>query len=54
MTAKDVAAAIEKQIGVSVDKRKLSMADIKNFGTYSVEIKLYNGISAKLSVEVGE
>mgnify|MGYP005798956075 FL=1 len=54
VTAKDVPAAIEKQLGVSVDKRKLSMADIKNFGTYSVEIKLYNGISAKLSVEVGE
>lgn len=54
VTAKDVAAAIAEQLSVSVDKRKLSVADIKNFGTYSVEIKLYTGITATLSVEVGE
>ena len=38
----------------TVDKRKMSMADIKNFGTYTAEVKLYNGITAKLYVEVGE
>ena len=30
------------------------MDDIKNFGTYTAEVKLYNGITAKLYVEVGE
>lgn len=54
VTAKDVAEAIGQQLSVQVDKRKLSVADIKNFGTYSVEIKLYSGITATLSVEVGE
>lgn len=54
VTAKDVAEAITKQLGVTVDKRKLSVADIKNFGTYSAEIKLYTGISATLTVEVSE
>lgn len=54
VTAKDIAAAITEQLSVSVDKRKLSVADIKNFGTYSVEVKLYSGITATLSVEVGE
>lgn len=54
VTAKDVAEAISRQLSVQVDKRKLSVADIKNFGTYSVEIKLYSGITATLSVEVGE
>lgn len=54
VTAKDVAEAVTKQLGVSVDKRKLSVADIKNFGTYSAEIKLYTGISATLTVEVSE
>lgn len=54
VTAKDVAEAITKQLGVAVDKRKLSVADIKNFGTYSAEIKLYTGISATLTVEVSE
>ena len=46
--------AVGKQLGVTVDKRKMSMADIKNFGTYTAEVKLYNGITAKLYVEVGE
>ena len=54
ITAKDVAQAIGQQLSVSVDKRKLSVADIKNFGTYSVEVKLYQNITATLSVEVGE
>ncbi len=54
VTAKDVAEAITKQLGVAVDKRKLSVADIKNFGTYSAEVKLYTGISATLTVEVSE
>ena len=47
-------AMVGKQLGVTVDKRKMSMADIKNFGTYTAEVKLYNGIIAKLYVEVGE
>lgn len=54
ITSKEVAAEIKTQLGVDADKRKISMADIKNFGTYTIEVKLYQGISAKLSVEVGE
>ena len=51
---KEAADAVGKQLGVTVDKRKMSMDDIKNFGTYTAEVKLYNGITAKLYVEVGE
>jgi len=54
VTVKEVAEAVKTQLGTAVDKRKISMADIKNFGTYSAEIKLYNGITAKINVEVGE
>ena len=54
VTAKDVATAITEQLSVTVDKRKLSFADIKNFGTYSAEVKLYTGISATVTVEVSE
>lgn len=54
VTAKDVATAITEQLSVTVDKRKLSVADIKNFGTYSAEVKLYTGISATVTVEVSE
>ena len=53
VTAKDIAEAIQKQLKVEVDKRKISVGEIKNFGTYKVEVKLYNGITATLSAEVG-
>ena len=32
----------------------MNVADIKNFGEYTAEIKLYNGISAKVTVKVTE
>ena len=54
VTSKEVAAEIKKQIGLDVDKRKVVMHDIKSFGTVEAEVKLYQGISAKLSVVVGE
>lgn len=54
ITSKDVAAQVKTQLGCDVDKRKISMADIKNFGTYSAEVKIYQNISATISVEVGE
>lgn len=54
VTAKDVAQAITEQLAVAVDKRKLSVADIKNFGTYTAEVKLYTGITATVQVEVSE
>lgn len=54
VTAKDVAAAIAKQFSVELDKRKVVVEDIKAFGTYPVEVKLYNGISAAMFVMVGE
>ena len=54
VTAKDVAAAVSKEFGLSLDKRKVVVEDIKAFGTYPVEVKLYNGISAAMFVRVGE
>jgi large subunit ribosomal protein L9 len=54
VTSKDVAAAIAKEYGLSLDKRKVVVEDIKAFGTYPVEVKLYNGISASMYVRVGE
>ncbi len=54
ITAKEIADAVAKQLGVSVDKKKLSVADIKSFGEYTAEIKLLAGISAKITVKVTE
>ncbi|MCR4862202.1 MAG: 50S ribosomal protein L9 [Ruminococcus sp.] len=55
VTAGNVAEAIEKQFGVKIDKKKIVLStDIKNFGSYTANIKLYNGISEKIDVEVTE
>ena len=54
VTNKEIAEAIEKQYGVAVDKKKVNTGEIKAFGSYTAEVKLYTGISAKMGVEVGE
>lgn len=54
VTSKEVAEEIKKQLSVEIDRRKLTMTDIKSFGDFPAEVKLYNGISAKLTVKVCE
>ena len=54
VTSKEVAAEITKQYGVKVDKRKITMDDIKNFGSYKIDVKLYTNIVAEMTVMVGE
>lgn len=54
VTAKEIAEKIEKDFGIKTDKRKITVEDIKQFGTYEFEIKLYTGVTAKLFVRVGE
>ncbi|MBO5090009.1 MAG: 50S ribosomal protein L9 [Clostridia bacterium] len=54
VTSKEIAAEIKNTLGIEIDKKKMSVADIKNFGEYTAEIKLYQGISAKITVKVCE
>ena len=55
ITSKQVAEEIKKQYKIEVDKRKVILeCDIKEFGTYKAEVKLYTGISAKIDVQVSE
>ncbi len=54
VTAKDVAEVISKQLGIDIDKKRVAVEDIKSFGVYPVEVKVYSGISASLFVSVGE
>ncbi len=54
VTSKEIAEAVKAQYQVAIDKRRIESADIKAFGTFEAEIKLYTGISAKLYVVVGE
>lgn len=54
VTTKEVAEALKAQYCIEVDKRKISMADIKAFGSYEAEIRLHAGISASITVVVSE
>ena len=54
VTSKEIAAEIKKSLGIEIDRKKMNVADIKNFGEYTAEIKLYTGIIAKLTVKVTE
>ncbi|MBQ8333540.1 MAG: 50S ribosomal protein L9, partial [Clostridia bacterium] len=53
VTSKDIAEELNKQFGIEVDKRKIVLGEqIKAYGTYSVEVKLYPEITGKMSVLV--
>lgn len=52
ITSKEIADEIKKQFAVDVDKRKISVNDIKAAGEYSADVKLYNGIVASITVSV--
>ncbi len=53
ITAQDIADAFNKAYGLDLDKKKIAMdTPIKNLGHTNVEVKLFQGINAKLKVEV--
>ena len=54
VTSKELSEKIADEFGIKVDKKKIVSDDIKQFGTFEFEVKLYTGISAKLFVMVGE
>lgn len=55
VTSKEIAAELKRKYSLSIDKRKVVLdMDIKSFGTYNCEVKLYTGISAKIKVMVVE
>lgn len=53
VTTKDIADELLKTHSLEVDKRKIDLGEpIKQFGTYTVNVKLYPEISAVLNVVV--
>ena len=53
ITAKEIAENLEKQYKIIVDKKKINLQEpIKNLVTFNKEIKLYDGVIAKLKVNV--
>jgi len=53
VTAKEIAQSLKIEYKIEIDKKKVALPEtIKNIGTYTVDIKLYEGIVAKLQVKI--
>ena len=52
-TAKDIADELNKKYFVEVDKKKVCLNDaIKSLGIYNIEIKLFEGVSGTIKVNI--
>lgn len=55
VTNKEIAAELEKQYAIKIDKKKIVVDDIiKNLGTHNVVIKLHPKVTAQISVQIVE
>jgi large subunit ribosomal protein L9 len=55
VTSKDVAEALLKEHGITLDKRKIELPEtVKAFGSYKLNVRVYPGIQAKLTLCVKE
>lgn len=53
VTSKEISEELKKQNNIEVDKKKIALAEtIKTLGRFSVDIKLYEGINAKLAIDI--
>jgi large subunit ribosomal protein L9 len=56
VTTKEIAEAMSGQVGMPIDKKKVSLpaGEIKQYGVYEATVKLMAGIAANVRVKVGE
>ena len=54
VTAKEIAVVVSNQFNVKVDKRKITVDDIKAFGTYNAQVRLHAKVTASFKVQVVE
>ena len=53
ITAKEIADKLDTQYKIKVDKKKITLAEpIKVLGTFTIDIKLYDGVNTKLKIDV--
>ena len=53
VTEKEIALRLKEKVGIDVNKKKISLKEpIKQLGYYVAEIKLYEGVIAKLKIVV--
>ena len=54
VTAKEIAQLVTSTFSVKVDKRKITVDDIKAFGTYNTQVRLHPKVTANFKVQVVE
>ncbi|MBE6619256.1 MAG: 50S ribosomal protein L9 [Ruminococcaceae bacterium] len=53
VTVKEISESLAEQFGIVIDKRKIVLdKPIKNYGEYTLDVKLYTKVSGKLAVSV--
>jgi len=53
ITAKEISAALQEQLGVTIDKKKISLAEpIRALGKYEVTASLFEGVSTKFFAQI--
>ena len=53
ITSKDISTELKKQHNIEIDKKKIMLKEaIKEQGTFTIEIKLYEGIIGKLKINI--
>ena len=52
VTSKEISLALKEQLNVDIDKKKIVTEVIKLEGVYTVDLKLLEGVTAKVKVHV--
>ena len=52
-TSKEISEKLKEQYKIEIDKKKIEVKEtIKNIGRFTINIKLYEGVNAKLTVNI--
>lgn len=54
ITAKEIAQVVREKYSVDVEKRKISVGEVKAFGEYSFEVRLMAGVTTTMKLIVSE
>ena len=53
--SKEISTELKKQYNVDIDKKKILLKQaIKEIGTFTIDVKLYEGITGKLKININE
>ena len=53
ITSKEISEGLEKEFKEKIDKKKIVIKEpIKNLGVHTVELRLFEGVIAKIKIEV--